>query len=410
MSFWRSAPEAAVDGVQVSVDEAKAMLGGNDELMLAAADLVEGIERVGESMVETTAAAEAAATATGQVEAGASAVASAATQISVAMREVSSSAAEATTVTSEAGTVTAQVRESVARLTDSTDQIGGVVRTVNDISDQTRMLALNATIEATRAGEAGRGFAVVAEEVKNLAAMTGQATTQIGEQLAALTHNADGVREAAERIDHVLGRIDELQQTIAAAVEEQTAAIAEITRAANEAAMAAQDLDISVSTSADAARAAAAAVERSRTWLTRVGTALDQQRRAMSSISETVEMHPLRKAITAHAGWKTNLRKAIDTGRVPEGIDRSKAARSDACAFGQWLRQGEGDAADPRFAPKVSDLHARFHREAAAILETAVSGNQDRARVMLTDEHGYLATAGELTDNLLTWLAQVERS
>ena len=211
-------------------------------------------------------------------------------------------------------------------------------------------------------------------------------------------------------IDRILGRIDELQQTIAAAVEEQTAAIAEITRAANEAAMAAQDLDISVSTSADAARAAAAAVERSRTWLTRVGTALDQQRRAMSSISETVEMHPLRKAITAHAGWKTNLRKAIDTGRVPEGIDRSKAARSDACAFGQWLRQGEGDAADPRFAPKVSDLHARFHREAAAILETAVSGNQDRARVMLTDEHGYLATAGELTDNLLTWLAQVERS
>ena len=410
MSFWRSAPAVAVDGVQISVGEAKTMLGGNDELMLAAADLVEGIERVGESMVETTNAAEAAATATGQVEAGASAVAGAASQISVAMREVSSSASEATTVTAEAGAVTAQVRESVARLTDSTDQIGGVVRTVSDISDQTRMLALNATIEATRAGDAGRGFAVVAEEVKNLAAMTGHATTQIGEQLAALTANADGVREAAERIDLVLGRIDELQQTIAAAVEEQTAAISEITRAANEAAMAAQDLDVSVSTSADAARAAVAAVERSRSWLTRVGTALESQRRAMSSITDSVELHPLRKAVTAHAGWKTNLRAAIETGRVPDGIDRSKAARADACAFGQWLRLGDGDAADPQFAPKVSDLHARFHREAAAILEAAVSGRSEKARHMLTDEHGYLAVAGELTDNLLAWLAHVERS
>jgi len=46
----------------------------------------------------------------------------------------------------------------------------------------------------------------------------------------------------------------------------------------------------------------------------------------------------------------------------------------------------------------------------AAILETAVSGNAERARHLLADEHGYLATAGELTDSLLTWLAEVEHS
>ena len=91
------------------------------------------------------------------------------------------------------------------------------------------MLALNATIEAARAGSAGRGFAVVAEEVKNLAALTQRGDPAIGEQLAALAADTEGVRKAAERIDDVLRRIDGLQQTIAAAVEEQTAAIAEIT-------------------------------------------------------------------------------------------------------------------------------------------------------------------------------------
>jgi len=408
MGLWRSSTVVVPEGVQVSTAEARTLLGRNDELLLAAADLAESVDRVGESTRESTAAAEAAATATGQVEAGASAVAGAASQLSVAMREVSMSAAEATTVSSEAGAVTARVRDSVDRLTASTAEISGVVRTVSGISDQTRMLALNATIEATRAGEAGRGFAVVAEEVKNLAALTSQATAQIGEQLATLAADSDGVREATERIDAVLGRIDELQQTIAAAVEEQTAAIAEITHAAAAAANAAQDLDTSVSSSAEAARAAAVAVDRSRTWLTRVSSALESQRQAMTGLTEAVDIHPLRAAVTAHAGWKKALREAIETGRVPQGIDRANAGRADACAFGKWLRSNEGDAADVRFAPRVAELHSRFHREAAAILEAAVSGRGDQAQHMLADDHGYLAVAGSLIDELLGWLAAVE--
>ena len=76
----------------------------------------------------------------------------------------------------ESGQVNAR---KIKRLGERSMEIGGILKTINEISAQTDMLALNASIEAGRAGEAGRGFSAVAEQVRSLAERAKQATQQV---------------------------------------------------------------------------------------------------------------------------------------------------------------------------------------------------------------------------------------
>jgi methyl-accepting chemotaxis protein len=69
--------------------------------------------------------------------------------------------------------------EGIQAVSQQSEIISGIVKSINGIAEQTNLLALNAAIEAARAGDQGRGFAVVADEVRKLAARTSQATEEI---------------------------------------------------------------------------------------------------------------------------------------------------------------------------------------------------------------------------------------
>ena len=140
-----------------------------------------------------------------------------------AIVEITRNAQAVAQIGQEAVAVASETSRAVAELGRSSSEVGSVVKTITAIAEQTNLLALNATIEAARAGEMGKGFAVVAGEVKELAGQTARATEDITGRISAIQAAVADAAARIGQISEIVGRIDDYQGTIAAAVEEQSA-------------------------------------------------------------------------------------------------------------------------------------------------------------------------------------------
>jgi len=191
-------------------------------------------QRLGASSHQTTIQAAAVSSAAEQVSQSVQTVSCATEEMSSSIKEISRSASEAAEVASSAARLAGTTTATMTKLSESSAEIGNVIKLITSIAEQTNLLALNATIEAARAGQAGRGFAVVANEVKELAKATAKATEDIGGKVEAIQNDAKGAVEAIDSITGVIARINDIQNTIATAVEEQTATTNEIARNISE--------------------------------------------------------------------------------------------------------------------------------------------------------------------------------
>ena len=190
--------------------------------------------------------AEAAAAGAEEVSISVESVSAGVEEMTASIREIAKSATEAARVASAAVDMAGNANSTMSSLNESSAEIGNVVRVITSIAQQTKLLALNATIEAARAGDAGKGFAVVANEVKELAKETARATEDIESKVSAIQASTQGAVSDLARIGDIIGQISDLQNTIATAVEEQSATSNQITRSLTQAAQGASEIALNV--------------------------------------------------------------------------------------------------------------------------------------------------------------------
>nr|WP_085710957.1 MULTISPECIES: methyl-accepting chemotaxis protein [unclassified Pseudomonas] len=237
-----------VSGLQAGIEQlassAQSLSAVTEQTNLEVSSQKEETEQVATAMNQMTAtvhdvarnaeeAALAAQTADGKVESGQQVVRQ-------SMARIEQLADSATSASSSIESLSAEIQN-----------IGTVLEVIKSVAEQTNLLALNAAIEAARAGEQGRGFAVVADEVRALARRTQQSTEEIERLVSALRSAAHSsvqqIQSSGELVklavsdalqtESALGSIaaavsliQQMNQQIAAAAEEQSSVAEEINR------------------------------------------------------------------------------------------------------------------------------------------------------------------------------------
>jgi methyl-accepting chemotaxis protein-3 (ribose and galactose sensor receptor) len=139
------------------------------------------------------------------------------------------------------GQMVSGVVKTMGNISSSSKKISEITAVINSIAFQTNILALNAAVEAARAGEQGRGFAVVASEVRTLASRSANAAKEIesliNESVSLIDQGSGEVVAAGNTMNEIVEavkRVTDIMLEIAAASDEQSRGIVQVSQAISE--------------------------------------------------------------------------------------------------------------------------------------------------------------------------------
>ncbi len=290
-------------------------------------------------------------------------------QLNVAAQEISESVSRTVSVVGEAADKAAEGSDLVGRLGENARAIDNIISVISTIASQTNLLALNATIEAARAGEAGKGFAVVANEVKELARQTAEATGEITSTIEMIQSDTRHAVESMSDISAKVNNINDYINTIASAVEEQTATLGEVGMNIEQASGAVKDVDIAAEELAGQANAFENVIE----YIKMIHQVMEDIFHTIETTTRgfSIDAHVLGDATAKadlaiikdimgmkHMQWRTRLLDDILCGRVPS-VERD----ASQCDLGRWLESAAIDGIDINrsVVSQLTDVHTRLH-------------------------------------------------